>query len=409
MGRHGGLVEEKKEEEEVPVEGNIIKVHARAFLGALHIVDEPVKALEEFEFVVIQLTHYVDVFKACCSPKSGLAQEAMWIGMTAERKTLETGYDLLKAKDAVRLKEEVKEKKPRKFWFSPPCTEFTSMQNLNQRNWEQWQRLMARRAKSRRLLRHGTGAIKEGLDNDIEFDLFWEWPLRCQGWSLPEVADLMRHAERRGRKVFFVTVNGCAFGMKDENGILIEKGWRIMTTDEEFAKVMGKRVWSIYHLHRKVEGGLTSGTAFYPYQMVHEIARIWKGQLRCKTTVQELQHELHLMLMPEEVFTAEGREFTTQEGIAKPTEKDREKVRVLLHKIHRGAGHCSNTNLAKLMRDKKCLGWIIEEAKDLKRQACIDPLRGEKLKVNASVTQKLGPHECVGMDVFFCATISSSR
>jgi hypothetical protein len=48
----------------------------------------------------------------------------------------------------------------------------------------------------------------------------------------------------------------------------------------------------------------------------------------------------------------------------------------MLHKLHKAAGHPPNRNLVKLREDRKLPPWVIEEAKNLQCQACVDTQRG---------------------------------
>ena len=73
------------------------------------------------------------MWEVCCRVNSGLANECMKSGMTALRKTLETGYDLEKESTVDRLKKDRKNENPSRAWFSLKCTEWTNIQNINQR------------------------------------------------------------------------------------------------------------------------------------------------------------------------------------------------------------------------------------------------------------------------------------
>eukprot|EP00959_Pyramimonas_sp_CCMP1952_P310951 6507567-Pyramimonas_sp.AAC.1 len=85
---------------------------------------------------------------------------------------------------------------------------------------------------------------------------------------------------RRGRRVFEDRIDGCTCGLRDYNANeLVEKGWRILTTDPEFSKVA--TVCDHSHGHRVINGKQhTAATAYYPQAMCKAIARLWHAQLR---------------------------------------------------------------------------------------------------------------------------------
>ena len=61
--------------------------------------------------------------------------------------------------------------------------------------------------------------------------------------------------------------------------------------------------------------------------------------------------------------------LTSSSRFPQVSQDEREKGRAILHKLHRSAGHPSNRNLARLVRDRKLPGWLVDEA--LKLMTCL--------------------------------------
>ena len=89
-----------------------------------------------------------DLWEVCCSPESRLARSVIDAGGKAVRINLEQGYDLRKQTAWNDLKTKALRERPRKIWFSLPCTAWSMMQNANQRTPEQAQKLRVKRWKA---------------------------------------------------------------------------------------------------------------------------------------------------------------------------------------------------------------------------------------------------------------------
>ena len=78
----------------------------------------------------------------------------------------------------------------------------------------------------------------------------------------------------------------------------------------------------------------------------------------------------------------------------------REKGKILLCRLHKSAGHPSNQSLARLIRDRKLPGCVVDEAKKLQRTQCSEVLPGNQLLLHRSIGEHPRPWQMVGMDVF---------
>ena len=82
-----------------------------------------------------------DLAEICCTPDSQLAGEVISKGGTADRYSYWNGYDLTTRKGTDALRSSLDSTRPRWVWMSPPFGPDSPMQNLNQRNDMQIQRL----------------------------------------------------------------------------------------------------------------------------------------------------------------------------------------------------------------------------------------------------------------------------
>ena len=116
------------------------------------------------------------VWEVCCRPDSSLTQECIRQGLHAHRKSIENGYDLERASTVKLLKEDMKVEKPGRNWFSLRCTEWSNIQNINQRTPQQVEMLKRRRWRSRKMTRNALEVIEEGLNTIEGYKFYWEWP-----------------------------------------------------------------------------------------------------------------------------------------------------------------------------------------------------------------------------------------
>ena len=148
------------------------------------------------------------------------------------------------------------------------------MQNANQRTPEQQKNLYVKRKKSKAMIRNMLLIVKKAvrLMNDVDF--YWEWPHLCQGWQIPEMLAIRDFLERHGRCWKGARVDGCRYGMMDvDQGQLVRKMWRVMTTSEDYVNMFGRKVCMGDHEHTPIEGKQTSTTSYYPRRWCVSMAR----------------------------------------------------------------------------------------------------------------------------------------
>ena len=71
------------------------------------------------------------LWEVCCDDKSTLTQAALGRDHTAKRLNISTKYDATKRRRVEEAKQQVKTNKPRRIWFSQPCSYWCNFVDLN--------------------------------------------------------------------------------------------------------------------------------------------------------------------------------------------------------------------------------------------------------------------------------------
>ena len=158
------------------------------------------------------------------------------------------------------------------------------------------------------------------------------------------------------------------------------------------------------HGHRELENPCPRTKVFlesatYPEQMVERIANLWKSEYVADKKTHEVQNVIAAaqQIEAEVVNAAEvENDAADDEGVS---EQKRQQARALLTRLHKAAGHPSNRALARICRDRGMPRRIVNEALNLRCQACLDTRRGEQLIVPHSLGTKPQPWQMLGMDV----------
>ena len=327
--------------------------------------------------------------------------------MDAQRINLNNGFDLYKEETWVRLRQLRRARKPRKLWFSLPCTKWCRWTSLNYSTPEGKEKLEKDRRRERKMLRFARDFILESVDEIRDIDIYWEWPHPCYGWEQRPLQDLS--AELGGRDIEWLhcRVDGCAYGMKDhlEENFLAKK-WSIRTTDCDFHRHFHAKVCPKNHQHTYIQGIETSRSAYYPWRMVLAIARCWRDQLlpprfhRWAHSKNE-NHGAHLALelaaqedgdphaLPAHPSSDPGQAPARPEPHAPPPDEPQpdppanphpppdapspeevQRWEAKLAHFHKAAGHPTNSNLVRLLQEAGHPRWRIDKAKEFKCSAC---------------------------------------
>ena len=308
------------------------------------------------DYLALVNTDRYDFVEVCCSPHSVLADTCIKRGGKAYRINLANGYDLNTRAGIESAKEWVKRFKPREAWISLPCTPWSAMQNLTPMTPEREVKLGQQRKAARRMIRMVIELVRIMIS--IGCNPAWEWPLRASSWKLPEMQELLDLLPHRARP------DGCSFGMRSiDTNELILKPWRVQCRTQEQANRINLPCQG-NHTHVPIEGSRrTNATSYYPIEM----ARRWVRGLLKPPNMKDVCNRL-MAIDNEGDETMDETEGS--EGDTKPTTEEINRVQTLLAKIHRNSAHCSNRNLARVLKDDGAPPWIVKAAQNFKCDVC---------------------------------------
>ena len=353
------------------------------------------------------------LWEIACAPHSWLSQAAEQHGLQPRRINLQSGFDLHQPKTWERLDELRRQRRPKRLWWSLPCTHWCPWSSLNYSTPEQKELLESYRRKDRKLLWRAHGFIKRAIEDDPEITVFWEWPHPCFGWNQEPMLAIERLLQQHGHEWLDCRIDGCRYHMRDAHGDFLKKKWKIKTTDELFHSQFRAKVCVGSHCHGRIEGQETAKSAYYPWQMVQSIARFWAKQEVSNQQLRRMDYndvaEIDFPdgdLCPADVVidldddAAEPPQPSS--STPSPTDAEKERWKVKLLQFHKAAGHCSGRNLARIVRDAKMEPWKVKMAMDFRCPTC-DGLRPGGMSSGnippAATHAQFGPWEAVGLDV----------
>ena len=361
------------------------------------------------------------LWEVACAPHSWLSQAAEQQGLRPRRINLESGFDLYRPETWKQLHALRRQHRPKRIWFSLPCTKWCPWTSVNYSTDERKEILESYRRRERRMLWHAYHFIKSTLEEDPETLLYWEWPHPCFGWNQAPLLALQDLLQQLGHDWDQCRIDGCRYHMRDKSGDLLKKKWMIKTNDNSFHSQFRAKVCTNNHCHGRIEGQETEKSAYYPWQLVQSIARFWAKQTCSHQQIRRMSHlgvaevdwcEGELLPAQSSSSTSrpsqpsspmESTDVTSTSTSPTPlSQQEAERWKVKLTHFHRAAGHCSSRNLARIARDAQLEPWKVRMAADFKCPVCeaIKPGGISSGKVPPAATHaQFGPWEALGLDV----------
>ena len=105
-------------------------------------------AMESLFETMADTVHGYPIWELRCSPNSALTSACLRLKLPAPPKTIEAGYHFEKGERKNYLIQDYDNERPKKIWLSLRCTEWSNIQNLNQRDWKQQEALRKKRLNS---------------------------------------------------------------------------------------------------------------------------------------------------------------------------------------------------------------------------------------------------------------------
>ena len=209
----------------------------------------------------------LDFLEIACEPDSVLSET--FIARTgrsdsASRCSLWSGHDLSRPEGLAMTLEQIRVLRPKMVWISPPCGPYSPMQNVNQRNSAQIRDLQAKREVAKRIYESTREIVKTCLQMGTHVTV--QVSEKSEAWRLLVFQDLRYHMG-----LFSCVVKGCAVGLKGQEGLLMQKGWRLVTSHQRLSEMLAKpcRCPANYK-HAKCEGKNAVQSARY----TREFARL---------------------------------------------------------------------------------------------------------------------------------------
>ena len=212
------------------------------------------------------------------APHSWLSTAAEEHGQKSRRINATTGYDLYHQDTWNHLRDLRQQHRPRRLWFSLPCSKWSSWSATNYNTPEKTNKLENGRRRERRLLWEVNKFIKETIETIPDVDIYFEWPHPSSGWKQPAMQDLQGYMDEHGVPWLQCRVDACNYGLRDkDSGHFIRKPWLIKTTDESFHhNFRAKTCPGSHGKHYNLEGHEFSRASYYPWKLVQAITRHWQ-------------------------------------------------------------------------------------------------------------------------------------
>ena len=171
---------------------------------------------------------------------------------------------------------------PMHVWLRPPGGPFSPSQNRNQRSEEQSKVLREKRQQAIRTYIGATCIVHYALQKGIHVTL--ELSDRSEAWRLRVLSRLQ---SKYG--LFQAVTKGCRVDLKDCEGRLVQKGWRVLTTHKRLAETLELpcrcQKGNSHGRSEQVEG---SGMD-YPDAYARRVSRVLLQELTFQDTMQECQ------------------------------------------------------------------------------------------------------------------------
>ena len=384
------------EQQHAPQEGKVGKVLTPAAMRHFHHISQDIAANA---FEGLKGDSGVHLVEIACSPESRLsAQIQREAGRedAAVRCSFWNGCDLGTGEGVKLIMGIIQEKHPKHVHISPECGPYSPMQNLNQKTAAQKQELEQKR---RAALKQYVGAscifqfcIQMGIH------VTWEWAEKCQAWRLPMIQRLMEKYS-----LYVATTHGCQVNLRNGDGQLMKKGWKLMTTHKRVADMMHMpcRCQKGFR-HATCEGNDTRKTAYYTMEYVKRFVEAIRYEMSRQQWMEELNgesrlpkhfgnghacvcsdlqhHETQLTCGSCSLETtvdltgrtdtedAVGRVYAGETETASDTERKR--IQRQLYLLHAATGHSSTRNMIDALQKRGVSAQVMEEARRFKCQVC---------------------------------------
>ena len=323
------------------------------------------------------------LLEVCCSPESILSQKCLdgFGPDSAVRVAHWNGGDIETTKGRQYIKTLLEEKRPKCTWISPECGPYSPMQRLNQRTDKQKQELQLKREHARKQYE---GALEVAFHaHQLGLVFVVELSEKCEGWQLQMFQDFQKKIQ-----TFSGVCKGCQVGLRDQQGMLLGKGWKLLSNNEEIVRHLALRC-TTNHPHGKCEGHkVCRQSAFYTPEFAKRVIEHLKTGNNWSQVSRELidgcvTHGQALTVLPtgsnimncsdetqEEVGLPAIKKTKTYEMMESMSKEELDGIMSRLKRIHSATGHCSKEYLLRALQRRNADPKVLEVAKLFRCSVC---------------------------------------
>ena len=157
------------------------------------------------------------------------------------------GYDLTTRRGRERLYQFCSTKRPRHVWFSSPCR--------------------VSGASSQRVSRilDGTAAVVPRVQL-LGCHVHFAQPLSVSSWRQNALLGM-------SEKMMKAVVNGCAWGLRDSRGSLLNRSWQVLTTSSDVQRVSNHRICDKKHKHGRLSAFSSGSSLQFPQSLCQTLTK----------------------------------------------------------------------------------------------------------------------------------------
>ncbi|CAE7794539.1 unnamed protein product [Symbiodinium sp. CCMP2592] len=240
------------------------------------------------------------------------------------------------------------------------------------------QSLEAHRRHERTMLRRLVDLVDWILTQNSMVEIFWEWPSESLGWKEEAMTVLEKQIWKANKDWLVCRMDGCRYGLRDgDKGAFIKKRWMIRTTCPRFHSMFKTKVCVQDHAHVPAKVMDQKGRLDYPWRFVSSVAKAWTDHL----------FPLRHLAIPTQAYNYAADELDgenpEEDGVDLdrdddppdpdqdgPSEEEKANWERKLRRFHNAAGHPSNSQLARIVKEAGKPKWMIDAAQKLHCPHC---------------------------------------
>lgn len=288
------------------------------------------------------------------------------------------GGDIETEKGRKFIKRLIIEGRPDLVWVSPECGPYSPMQRLNMRS--EKQRADLKEKRRRAMLQYEGACEIARFCRSLGAHFVIELSERCEAWRFKIFQEL-----KQDLTCEVGVCKGCQVGLKDQDGQLLGKGWKLMSTNHTLVRRMALKC-TTNHVHGRCEGNKSRRqTAFYTPAFAKRVIEFLRAGESCvEVTLELFDGEIGQGFVGSATMV-DHQDEKPQDGISSDfcfimSPEERHQTMLRLKRIHTATGHCSKEYLIRALRKRSAKPDVIEMAKHFRCAVCEEQVRPQPRK-----------------------------